>query len=152
MEKELAEEKEKVRSLEAELVRVRTEAIADFKKSQEYEELLVVEYDVSFSDTFKSCWEAIIEELGSKIDEVTLEKFLVPLVPRKTPASPVDLEETGFGDSHPWDPQEEGIKEGVRSPVAEDAAKKDAEEEDEEIPEKATEDKEGDDVFDDGLP
>ena len=88
MEKELAEEKEKVRSLEAELVRVHTEAIADFKKSQEYEELLAVEYDASFPDTFKSCWEAIIEELGSKIDEVTLEKFLVPLVPRKTATAP----------------------------------------------------------------
>ena len=64
-------EQEKVRTLEAELARVKKEAIADYKASQEFEDLLVAEYDASFPETFKSCWERIIEELGTQIEGVT---------------------------------------------------------------------------------
>ena len=146
VEKELAAEKEKVRTLEAELDRVRTEAIEDFKKSKEYEDLLAAEYDASFPATFKNCWEAIIEELGSKIEGVTLEKFPVPPIPGKTSESSEDLEETEFGDSHPLETQEEEAQDGVDSPMAEDVEKE------EEVPEEEGKAKEGDDIFDDGLP
>ena len=78
VEAELVAEQEKVRTLEAELARVNKEAVEDFKKSQEFEDLLVAEYDASFAETFKSCWVKIIEELGSQIEEVTLERFPVP--------------------------------------------------------------------------
>ena len=121
VEKELAEEKEKVRSLEAELTWVHTEAVEDFKKSKDFKDLLSAKYDNSFPETFKTCWEAIIEELGSKIDGVTLEKFPVPPIPGKTSASPVDLEETEFGDSHPDGTQDEEAQEGVSSPMTKDA-------------------------------
>ena len=67
VEAELVAEQEKVRTLEAELARVRREAIADFKASPEFDELLAAEYDASFPETFKSCWERIIDELGSQI-------------------------------------------------------------------------------------
>ena len=71
-------EQEKVRSLEAELARVRREAIVDFKALPGFEELLAAEYDLSFPETFKSCWVRIIDELSSQIDGVSLERFLVP--------------------------------------------------------------------------
>ena len=147
--KELADETEKVRSLEDELARTRAKAIVEYKKSQEFEDFLPAEYNASFPETFKSCWEAIIEELGSKIEGVTLEKYPVPPIPGKTPASPVDLEETEFGDSHPQDSQDEDIQEGVRSPMVEDVQEENADVE--EIPEKVAEAKAKEDVFDVGL-
>ena len=55
VEAELVAEQEKVRTLEAELERVKKEAIADYKASQEFEDLLSAEYDASFPETFKSC-------------------------------------------------------------------------------------------------
>ena len=152
VERELAEEKERVRTLEAELERTCAEAIAEYKASQEFDDLLAAEYDASFPDTFKACWETIIGELGSQIEGVTLERFPVPPVPGKTPSSPVDLDEAALGDSHPNATQDEDAQDGVESPMAEDAETKDVEEEDEEVPEKAAEAKEGDDIFDDGLP
>ena len=152
VERELAEEKERVRTLEAELERTHAEAIAEYKASQEFDDLLAAEYDASFPDTFKACWETIIGELGSQIEGVTLERFPVPPVPGKTPSSPVDLDEAALGDSHPNATQDEDAQDGVESPMAEDAEAKDVEEEDEEVPEKPAEAKEGDDIFDDGLP
>lgn len=144
VEKELAEEKERVRTLKTELARTRAEVIAEYKNSQEFEDLLAAEYDASFPETFKMCWESIIEELGSKIEGVSLENFPVPPIPGKTTSSTVDLEEMGFGDSHPIDSQDM-----VNSIMAEDAAEE--AEKEEEVLEKVVESKEGEGVFDDGL-
>ena len=101
VEAELVAEQEKICTLEAELSRVRTEAIEDFKKSHEFENLLVAEYDGSFPETFKSCWVKIIEELGSQIEGVTLEQFPVPDLQGKETSSPMEVET--LGDSHPDD-------------------------------------------------
>ena len=138
VEKELAAEKEKVRTLEAELARVRTEAIEDFKKSKEYEDLMAAEYDAAFPETFKNCWEAIIGELSSKIEGVSLEQFPVPPIPGKTSESSEDLEETEFGDSHPVETQDEEAQDGVDSPMAEDAEKEEEIPEEEGVPRKGT--------------
>ena len=81
VERELAEEKEKSRRLELELKRGRDSVLAEYKASQEFGNLLNEEYDANFPDTFKMCWERIIEELGEKIEGVTLEKFPVPAIP-----------------------------------------------------------------------
>ena len=108
------------------------------------------EYDAAFPETFKSCWEAIIGELSSKIEGVTLEKFPVPPIPGKTSESSDDLEETEFGDSHPDGTQDEEAQDGVNSPMAEDGDE-DAEKE-EAVPEKEVDAREGDDHFDDYLP
>ena len=43
-----------MRTLEAELARVRSEAIPDYKASQEFEDLLNVDYHANFLETFKS--------------------------------------------------------------------------------------------------
>ena len=51
----LAEEEERGRTLEAELARNCAEAIAEYKASQEFEDLPSAEYDSSFPDTFKTC-------------------------------------------------------------------------------------------------
>ena len=103
VEAELVAEQGKVRTLEAELARVRREAIADFKASPEFDELLAAEYDASFPETFKSCWERIIDELGSQIEGVTLERFPVPRLPGEETPSPMAVED--LGDSHPEDSQ-----------------------------------------------
>ena len=103
VEAELVAEQEKVRTLEAELARVRREAIADFKASPEFDEVLAAEYDASFPETFKSCWERIIDELGSQIEGVTLERFPVPRLPGEETPSPMAVED--LGDSHPEDSQ-----------------------------------------------
>ena len=65
VEAELVVEQKKVRTLEAELARTRAEAIEDFKKSREFEDLLAAEYNASFPETSKSCWERTIDELIS---------------------------------------------------------------------------------------
>ena len=150
VEAELVAEQEKVRTLEAELARTRAEAIEDYKKSKEFDDLLAAEYDASFPETFTLCWESIIAELSSKIEGVSLEKFPVPPIPGKTPASPIDLEEEVLGDSHPVDSQDGVPQDEVHSPMAEDAAKEP--EDVGEVPEKVADAKEGDEVFDDGLP
>ena len=103
VEAELVAEQEKVRSLEAELERVRREAIADFKASPEFDDLLAAEYDASFPETFKSCWERIIDEVGAQIEGVTLERFPVPRLPGEETPSPMAVED--LGDSHPVDSQ-----------------------------------------------
>ena len=150
VEAELVAEQEKVRTLEAELARTRAEAIEDYKKSKEFDDLLAAEYDASFPETFTLCWESIIAELSSKIEGVSLEKFPVPPIPGKAPASPIDLEEEVLGDSHPVDSQDGIPQDEVHSPMAEDAAKEP--ENEGEVPEKVADAKEGDDVFDDDLP
>ena len=96
---ELVAEHEKVCTLEAELERVKKEAIADYKASKEFEDLLAAEYDASFPATFKSCWEMIIEELGSQIDGVTLERFPVPQLLGKEVSSLMAVED--LLDLHP---------------------------------------------------
>ena len=78
VERELAVEKEKTRRLEERLEREKEAIVAEYKASQEFEDLLNAEYDASFPETFKMCWETAISELGSKIEGVTLEKFPVP--------------------------------------------------------------------------
>ena len=107
VEAELVAEQEKVRALEAELARVRREAIADYKASKEFEDLLNAEYDANFPETFKSCWERIVEELGTQIEGVTLERFPVPKLPGEETSSPMEVE--NLGDSHPDDSQGEEI-------------------------------------------
>ena len=107
VEAELVAEQEKVRTLEAELERVKKEAIADYKASQEFEDLLSAEYDASFPETFKSCWEKIVEELGSQIEGVTLERFPVPNPSRKETPSPMAVED--LLDSHPDDSQDREV-------------------------------------------
>ena len=140
-----------IRSLEAELARTRAEAIEDYKKSKEFDDLLSAEYDASFPETFTMCWESIIEELSSKIEGVSLEKFPVPPIPGKTSASPVDLEEEEvLGDSHPLDSQDRNLQDEVHSPMAEDVVEEPGKEG--EIPEKVADAGEGEDVFDDDLP
>ena len=76
-----------MRTLEAELARVRSEAIPDYKASQEFEDLLNVDYHANFPETFKSFWENIIGELGSQIKGVTLERFHVSHILGKLPSS-----------------------------------------------------------------
>ena len=107
VEAELAAEQEKVRTLEAELERVKNEVIADYKASQEFEDLLSAEYDASFPETFKSCWEKIVEELGSQIEGVTLECFPVPNPSGKETPSPMAVED--LLDSHPDDSQDREV-------------------------------------------
>ena len=162
VEAELVAEQEKVRTLEAELVRVRTEAVEDFKKSQEYEDLLVAEYDASFPETFKSCWVKIIEELGSQIEGVTLERFPVPDLQGKKISSPMEVE--NLGDSHPVDSQDGEIPTEfleVEEPDETGAnlgEKAQGVEAQDETPLEEAQDaaqlqgKEQEDVFDDGLP
>ena len=108
VEAELVAEQEKVRTLEAELERVKKEAITNYKASQEFEDLLSDEYDASFLETFNSCWKNIIEELGSQIDGVTLERFPVPQLPGKEVSSPMGVED--LLDSHPNDSQDGEIQ------------------------------------------
>ena len=162
VEAELVAEQEKVRTLEAELVRVRTEAVEDFKKSQEYEDLLVAEYDASFPEAFKSCWVKIIEELGSQIEGVTLERFPVPDLQGKKISSPMEVE--NLGDSHPVDSQDgeiptEFLEVEEPNEAGADLGEKtqDVEAQDETPLEEAQDaaqlqGKEQEDVFDDGLP
>ena len=153
-------EQEKVRSLEAELARVRQEAIADFKASPEFDDLLAAEYDASFSETFKSCWERIIEEVGAQIEGVTLERFPVPKSPGEETPSPravVDL-----GESHPVDSQDGEVP--TEDPMIEDPKQakedlgEDAEAQDEAQDQEAhkkeaqEQEKDQEDFFDDGLP
>ena len=152
-------EQEKVRTLEAELARVRREAIADYKASKEFEDLLNAEYDASFPETFKSCWERIVEELGTQIEGVTLERFPVPKLPGEEASSPMEVE--NLGDSHPDDSQGEEIPSEELaivdpSKAAEDIGSKTqeaqaqdavAQDEEAQVQEKAQED-----LFDDGLP
>ena len=97
-------EQEKVRALEAELERVLREAIADFKALQEFEDLLAEEYDLSFPETSKLCWERIIDELSSQIDGVSLEPFPVPRLPGKDTPSLMAVEE--LTDSFPSNTQD----------------------------------------------
>lgn len=104
VEAELVAEQEKVRTLEAELARVRREAVEDFKKSKEFDDILAAEFDSSFAETFKSCWERIIDELGSQIEGVTLERFPVPKLPGEETPSPMAVED--LGGSHPLESQD----------------------------------------------
>ena len=153
-------EQEKVRTLEAELARVRREAVEDFKKSKEFEDILAAEFDSSFPETFKSCWERIIDELGSQIAGVTLERFPVPKLPGEETPSPMAVED--LGDSHPVDSQSleiptetlmipgsnlDGMDLGKDGEDQDEARDEAQDEEAQEVQEKAQED-----VFDDGLP
>ena len=162
VEAELVAEQEKVRTLEAELARVKREAIADYKASPEFEELLAAEYDASFPETFKSCWERIIDELGSQIEGVTLERFPVPRLPGEESPSPMAVED--LEESHPLDSQDLEIPtenlmiqgsnqdEGDlgKGGEAQDGAQDEARERAAQDPE--TQDKAHEDIFDDGLP
>lgn len=85
VEKELADEKEKVRKLELDAQRARAEVIAEYKASQDFQDVLNAEYDANFPETFSSCWEQIVEEIGKKIPEVTLTAYPVPDIPGKEP-------------------------------------------------------------------
>ena len=160
VEADLVAEQEKVRTLEAELARVRREAVEDFKKSKEFEDILAAEFDSSFPETFKSCWERIIDELGSQIAGVTLERFPVPKLPGEETPSPMAVED--LGDSHPVDSQSleiptetlmipgsnlDGMDLGKDGEDQDEARDEAQDEEAQEVQEKAQED-----VFDDGLP
>ena len=153
-------EQEKVRTLEAELARVRREAVEDFKKSKEFEDILAEDFNSSFPETFKSCWERIIDELGSQIAGVTLERFPVPKLPGEETPSPMAVED--LGDSHPVDSQSleiptetlmipgsnlDGMDLGKDGEDQDEARDEAQDEEAQEVQEKAQED-----VFDDGLP
>ena len=166
VEAELVAEQEKVRTLEGELARVKREAIADYKASQEFEDLLAAEYDASFPEIFKSCWEQIIDELGSQIDGVTPERFLVPMLHGEETSSPMAVED--LGDSHPNDSQDGEIP--TEEPMIEDPSKAaedlgakaqdvEAHDGEEEAQDKVSQDKDAqdggkdqEDIFDDGLP
>ncbi|KAL1833360.1 hypothetical protein ACET3Z_003011 [Daucus carota] len=159
VEAELVAEQEKVRTLEAELARVKREAIADYKASKEFEDLLVAEYDASFPETFKSCWERIVEELGAQIEGVTLERFPVPKLPGEEASSPMEVE--NLGDSHPDDSQGEEIPSEELaivdpSKAAEDIGSKTQEAQAQDTVAQDEEAKEREeaqeDLFDDGLP
>ena len=164
VEAELVAEQEKVRALEAELARVRREAIADYKASKEFEDLLNAEYDASFPETFKSCWERIVEELGTQIEGVTLERFPVPKLPGEETPSPMAVED--LGDSHPVDSQTLEIPTEVlviqdshldemdlgKGGEAQDEAQDKAQEKDARELEVQETEKVQDDAFDDGLP
>ncbi|XP_074351438.1 uncharacterized protein LOC141690546 [Apium graveolens] len=63
VEKELADEKEKVRKLELDAERARADVIAEYKASQDFQDVLNAEYDANFPETFSSCWEQIVEEI-----------------------------------------------------------------------------------------
>ena len=81
LELELAEEKEKARTLQAQLDRSREDIISDFQKSADFEDILNKEYDANFPETFKTCWEQIVEEIGGTIPGVNLQAFPVPKIP-----------------------------------------------------------------------
>ena len=155
VEAELVAEQEKVRSLEAELERVRREAIADFKASPEFDDLVAAEYDASFPETFKSCWERIIDEVGAQIEGVTLERFPVPTLPGEETPSPMAVED--LGESHPIDSQDGEVPTEtlmIEDPKrAEEDLVEEVEAQDEvkaKEAQEAAQDQE--DVFDDGLP
>ena len=164
VEAELVAEQEKVRTLEAELARVRREAVEDFKKSKEFEDILAAEFDSSFPETFKSCWERIIDELGSQIEGVTLERFPVPKLPGEETPSPMVVED--LGDSHPVDSQpleiptetlmiQDSNLDGMdlgEGGEAQDEAQDEAQEKEARGPEAQDEEKVQEDEFDDGLP
>ncbi|XP_074358745.1 uncharacterized protein LOC141698038 [Apium graveolens] len=57
--------------------------IADYKASQDFQEVLNAEYDANFPDTFATCWEHIVGEIGKKVPGVTLEASPVPPIPGK---------------------------------------------------------------------
>ena len=157
-------EQEKVRTLEAELARVRKEAVEDFKKSKEFKDILAEEFDSSFPETFKSCWERIIDELGSQIEGVTLERFPVPKLPGEETPSPMAVED--LGDSHPVDSQTLEIPTETlviqdsnldemdlgKDGEAHDEARDEAQEKEARGPEAQDEEKVQEDEFDDGLP
>ena len=156
VEAELVAEQEKVRSLEAELERVRREAIADYKASPEFADLLAAEYDSTFYETFKSCWERIIDEVGAQVEGVTLERFPVPVLPGEETPSPMAVED--LGDSHPFDSQDGGVPTEtlvIEDPQRiEEGLEEEVEAQDEETREEEAQgqEKAQDDIFDDGLP
>ena len=81
LELELAEEKEKTRTLQDQLDRSTEVVISDFQKSTTFDDILNQEYDANFPETFKACWEQIIEEIGGSIPRVNLQTFPVPKIP-----------------------------------------------------------------------
>ena len=158
VEAELVAEQEKVRSLEAELARVRQEAIADFKASPEFEELLTTEYDQSFPETFKSSWERISNELSSQINGVSLERFPVPSLAGEGTPSLMAVED--LTDSFPSNTQDgenpsedmviEEPNKGGEDLGAQDveAQYEEAQDEEAQLQGKGQDE----DIFDDGLP
>ena len=67
LELELAEEKEKTGTLQSQLDRSIEVVISDFQKSAAFDDILNQEYDANFPETFKACWEQIIEEIRGSI-------------------------------------------------------------------------------------
>ena len=55
--------------------------ISYFQKSDAFDDILNKEYDANFLDTFKTCWEQIIEEIAGSIPGVNLQTFPVPKIP-----------------------------------------------------------------------
>ncbi|XP_074375034.1 uncharacterized protein LOC141716747 [Apium graveolens] len=109
VEKELADEKEKVRKLELDAQRARAEVIAEYKTSQDFQDVLNAEYDANFPETFSSCWEQIVEEIGKKIPEVTFTAYPVPVIPGKEPLledSPVSPTLTTFAEAAAVSPRD----------------------------------------------
>ncbi|KAK1392679.1 hypothetical protein POM88_011735 [Heracleum sosnowskyi] len=123
VERELVDEKERVRQLEAQLQRGREDVIAEYRASKEFDDLLNAEYDANFPSTFKDCWESIIEELGTKIEGVSLDKFPVPDL---SGASKDTIMDTVIPISQPIDDSELFLdSEPVRDGDLGDAAKDD---------------------------
>lgn len=113
LEQEFAKQKEALRGMEEQQARVREQTVANFKVSQEFDDILNAEYDASFSNTYKMCGENAVAEIRKTISQFTLEAFSVPLnvagsVPQEssaqTPTPPDEDLEPLFGQrasSHP---------------------------------------------------
>ena len=95
----------------------REEVIADYKASAEFQSLLDDEYDANFPATFKDCWETIVEEIGRKIPEVTLEAYPVPLSSGQGPSGDEAQESARDSTLVPSPPR--AVSEAVTSPLQE---------------------------------
>ena len=80
LELNLTAEKEKSRTLEAQLDRSEDWVIEEYKKSSIFNKLLDDEYDSNFPGTFSTCWKEIILEVGKKVSRVDLNSFHVPFL------------------------------------------------------------------------
>lgn len=65
------EQKEKLMQMEAQQARCREHVVEDFKKYHEFEDILNAEYNASFPNTFRTCWENVMFEIGKTIAQVT---------------------------------------------------------------------------------
>lgn len=65
--------------MEEQQTHVREQAGADFKASQEFDDILKTEYDASFPNTYMMCWENVVTEIRKTISQITWKAFPVPL-------------------------------------------------------------------------